>query len=110
VERNELQAKLAWGFSFLLGQASALLGLAVAIGWLFAFALIMSPKGMMWTTHPGLTLPMEPPLIGLLLGAFGLLLARWSRQPVARYSVAGLIFNAVPLVLAIIILLVRAAT
>jgi hypothetical protein len=53
-------------------------------------------------TGRGLALPVEPPLIGLGLGLIGLLAARWSHEPVARFSVAGLIFSALSLTLAIL--------
>ena len=53
-------------------------------------------------TGQGVGLPIEPPLIGLAIGALGLLVARWSREPVARYSVAGMFFNALSLVLSIL--------
>ena len=47
--------------------------------------------------------------IGLALGGLGLLLALWHHQPIARYAVAGLILNAVPLLLAAILLVLRSA-
>jgi hypothetical protein len=53
-------------------------------------------------TGQGLALPIGPPLIGLALGAVGLLAARWSHEPVARFSVMGLLFSALSLVLAIL--------
>ncbi len=77
---------------------------------MFAFAVLMPPKVVYWTTAPRAILPVEPPLIGLILGALGLWLARWSRGPVAGYAIAGLLFNAVPLVLALVLLALRAAS
>ena len=100
--------KSAWGLSFVLGQASSLLGLTFALVWLFAFVVLVPPKLSGWASGPRGTLPVEPPVIGLALGALGLLLARASRGPVARYSVAGLLFNAVPLALALLVLALRA--
>src|SRR3954465_14580634 len=85
--------------SLLLGQASVLLGLMLALGWAFAFVLIVPQKSVGWAAGPQSLLPIEPPLIGLALGTVGLLLARRSHQPVARFSVAGLVPNAVPLIL-----------
>jgi hypothetical protein len=99
---NRFATSAAWYLSFLLGQASVLLGLMLAVGWMFAFALIL-PKGNGWGTAPHAMLPIEPPLIGLALGAVGLWLARWSREPIARYAVAGLIFNAIPLALVLLL-------
>lgn len=90
--------------SLLLGQASVLLGLMLALGWAFAFALLVTEKTGGWSA----ALPVEPPLIGLALGCVGLALARWFHQPVARFSVAGLILNAVPLLLAVLLIALRA--
>ncbi len=91
--------KTAWGLSFLLGQASVFLGLAVALGWSFGFALIVIQK-----TGPRPILPVEPPLIGLLLGLCGWLLARSSRQSAGGYAVAGMVVNALPLILASVLI------
>ncbi|SIO60353.1 hypothetical protein SAMN05444166_6362 [Singulisphaera sp. GP187] len=104
---ERLIPKTAWFFSLLLGQASVLLGLMVALGWAFAFALLIPQHGAGWVAGTRASLPFEPPLIGLALGGLGLLLAPCGHQPVARYSVAGLILNTVPLVLALILLLIR---
>ena len=104
-----LRSKMAWGLSFLLGHASALLGLALTISWSFAFAYLTLPVMMGWAARPTDVLPIEPPVIGLALGGIGLLIARVGEQPVARYSVAGLALNAVPLVLALVLLALRSA-
>ncbi|WP_406695550.1 hypothetical protein V5E97_31505 [Singulisphaera sp. Ch08] len=104
---DRLIPKAAWLFSLLLGQASLLLGLMVALGWAFAFALLIPQKGAGWVIGSHASLPIEPPLIGLALGGLGLLLAPCGHQPVARYSVAGLILNTVPLVLALILIFFR---
>jgi len=106
---ERLVPNTAWFVSLLLGQASVLLGLMVALGWAFAFVLIVPQKSAGWAAGPHSLLPIEPPLIGLALGAAGLWLAHRFRQPVARFSVAGLIINTVPLILAIVLLVLRVA-
>jgi len=93
----------------LLGQASLLLGLMIAVGWTLAFALILPHRASALMTGSRLGLPIEPPLIGLAIGALGLVVARWSRQPVARFSVAGMIFNTLSLALAVLSIAVCAA-
>ncbi len=42
---ERLMPKAAWFFSLLLGQASVLLGLMVALGWSVAFALLVPQHG-----------------------------------------------------------------
>jgi len=84
----------------LLGQASLLFGMMVALGWTLAFALILPQRGTPWLAGQRLGLPIEPPLIGLAIGAIGFVVARWSHQPVARFSVAGMIFSALSLAIA----------
>jgi hypothetical protein len=99
---NRLISRTAWCLALLLGQASLLFGLMVTLGWTLALALILSPHASAWTTGVRLSLPIEPPLIGLAIGALGLVIARWSREPVARFSVAGMLFNALSLGLALL--------
>src|SRR6185503_16351582 len=101
---ERLVPKTAWFVSLLLGHASVLLGLMLALGWAFAFVLIVPQKSVSWAAGPQSLLPVEPPLIGLALGSVGLALALKYRQPVARFSVAGLVLNAVPLFLAVVLL------
>jgi hypothetical protein len=103
---NRLLNRAAGSLSFLLGQASVLLGLMLALGWLFAFAVVL-PKANGWASAPQSMLPIEPPLIGLAIGAVALWLAQWSREPIARYAVAGMIFNAIPLALALLLIVLR---
>jgi hypothetical protein len=86
----------------LLGQASLLFGIMLALVWTLAFALLMPTKAGAWMTGHGIGLPIGPPLIGLAIGTLGLLVARWSREPIARYSVAGMLFNALSLALAVL--------
>lgn len=99
---NRLISKGAGWLALLLGQASMLLGLMVALGWTLAFALILPHRATAMLTGPRFGLPIEPPLIGLAIGTLGLVVALWSRQPVARFSVAGMVFNALSLGLAIL--------
>ena len=63
------------------------------------FALILEQK-----TGPRILLPVEPPIIGMSLGTLGYLLPRGTLPPVTRYAVAGLIFNALPLALAVVLI------
>jgi hypothetical protein len=100
--QNRFLANAAWGLALLLGHASMLLGMMVALAWMLAFAILLPQKGNGWMDGQPLSLPIEPPLIGLGIGAMGLLVARWSREPVARFSIAGLVFNALSLALAIL--------
>jgi hypothetical protein len=104
---ERLIPRTAWFVSLLLGQASVLMGLMMALGWMFAFVLIVPQKAVGWAAGPQSFLPIEPPLIGMALGILGLFLAVRYRQPVARFSVAGLIVNAVPLLLAVVLLFLR---
>ena len=101
--------KMAWGLSLLLGQASAILGLVITVGWTFAFVMALPNKAGHWASGPHALLPIGPPLIGLALGGLGLLIARWGRVPIARFSVAGLILNTLPLALALLLLALRAS-
>jgi hypothetical protein len=109
MRENRLVSRAAWWLALLLGHASLLFGMMVALGWTLAFALILSPHHGAWMSGPRLSLPIEPPLIGLAIGALGLLLARLSREPVARFSVAGMIFNALSLGLALLSIAVCSA-
>jgi len=87
--------RTAWGLSFVLGRASVLMGVFVALAWTCAFAVLVAHHG-----GPQLMLPVEPPLIGLVLGLAGWLVARSARQPIGRYALAGVFVNALPLALA----------
>jgi hypothetical protein len=109
MRENRLVSKAAWGLALLFGQASLLYGLMVALGWTLGFALIVTPHRVAWMHGARLSLPIEPPLIGLAIGAVGLILAHWSREPVARYSVAGMVFNALSLGLALLSIAVATA-
>jgi hypothetical protein len=81
---------------------SLLFGMMVALSWALALAVFLPTKANAWMSGQGAGLPIEPPLIGLAIGALGLLAARWSREPIARFSVAGMVFNALSLLLAIV--------
>ena len=100
-------SQTAWCLSFLLSQASVLLGVAFTVGWTLAFTLLLPSRAGGWATRPEVLLPVEPPLIGLVLGGFGLLIALYGHHKVAGYAVAGLIFNAIPLVLALLLIFSR---
>lgn len=100
-------SRTAWFFSLVLGQASTLVGLMLALGWAFAFVVIVPSRAVGWGAGPQATLPIEPPLFGLALGVLALLVAKLGRQPIARYAVAGLVLNALPLVLTLVLLVLR---
>jgi hypothetical protein len=86
----------------MLGYTSFLFGMMVALGWTLGFALVVPTKAHAWMTGQGVALPIEPPLISLGLGVVSLLVARLTREPVARYSVAGMVFSGLALVLALL--------
>ena len=104
---------ITWAVSFLLGQASILWGLMVALAYNVGFGFLLPHVGRHGATGPMTGLPLELPLIGLGLGLLGLLVARSGRQPVAGsvvgYSIAGMIINTVPLILAAILVFVGMA-
>jgi hypothetical protein len=102
MREQRLENKTAWFVALFLGQASLLFGIMVAFGWTLAFALILPQRGAPAVAGHPLGLPIEPPLVGLAIGALGLIISRWSHQPVARFSVAGMIFNALSLALAML--------
>ncbi|HEX8199224.1 MAG TPA: hypothetical protein VF590_01960 [Isosphaeraceae bacterium] len=92
-----------------LGMASVLLGSALALMWGLAFVVIAAHLEYVGASGgPPLRLPVELPLVGLALGALGWLIAWGSRQPVACPAIAGVIANAVPLVLAVLLLVIHA--
>jgi hypothetical protein len=96
----------AWGLSLVLGQASALLGLMMTVGWTLALAVVLPSKVAYWT-GPRTMLPIGPPLIGLAVGALGLVIARFSREPISRFAIAGLLLNAVPLILTVVVMVLE---
>ena len=81
---NRLLTNTSWGLSFLLGQASVLLGLMLTLGWSFAFAVILEQK-----TGPRPLLPVGPPIIGLAMGVVGLVIAHRAHPAIAKYAIAG---------------------
>ena len=109
MDKGRIWNKTAWGLSLLLGQVSALLGVTLTLGYLFAFALLLPNKAAHWSSGPRGSLSIEPPLIGLCR-RLGLLIARCGRVRVARFSVAGLILNALPLALALFLLAIRTSS
>jgi hypothetical protein len=96
-----------------LGMASVLLGSALALTWGLAFVLIAAHVEFQHATAPNgpagepLGLPIEPPLAGLALGGLGWLIGRLSREPVAWPSLAGLVANAIPLILALVLVAIH---
>src|SRR5690242_10524687 len=102
MREHRLLSRAAWWVALLLGQTSLLFGMMVALGWTLAFAVFVPTKANAWMSGQGVGLPLEPPLIGLAIGALGLLAARWSREPIAGFSIAGIIFSALSLVLAVL--------
>ena len=96
MDKGRIWNKAAWGLSLLLGQVSALLGVMLTLGYLFAFALVLPNKAAHWSSGPRGSLYIEPPLIGLARDGLGLLIARCGRVHVARFSVEGLISGRVP--------------
>jgi hypothetical protein len=99
---QRISSQIVWMLALLLGHTALIFGMVLALSWTLAFALIVPTKANAWMTGRGLALPIEPPLIGLGLALIGLLAARWSHEPVARFSVAGLIFSALSLTLALL--------
>jgi hypothetical protein len=106
---HRLMTRAAWFLALFLGQASLLIGLMTALAWALAFAVFVPTKAHAWMTGQGAGLLIEPPLIGLAIGTLGLLVARWSREPVARFSVAGMLFNGLALVLAVLSIVAASA-
>jgi hypothetical protein len=94
----------AWCCSLLLGHASILLGLMLTLGWGLATVLALPTTAQSWSAGPRLILPVEPPLIGLLLGATGLAIAWRNCLAIRRYAVAGLAINLMPLAFALVLL------
>lgn len=90
-----------------LGQASVLLGVMMTCGWILALALVIPPKEFGWSSGPRMLLPIEPPLIGMAIGVVALVTARLSRERVSGFAVAGLALNALPLAMALILVLLR---
>src|SRR5690242_18895347 len=56
MRREQMMSRTAWGLSLLLGQASVLLGLMVAIGWTLALAVILPQKALEWASGPRMLL------------------------------------------------------
>jgi hypothetical protein len=106
---QHLLTRAAWWVALLLGQASLLFGVMIALAWTLAFALVMPTAANAWMTGHGVGLLIQPPLIGLAIGALGLLVARWSHEPVARFSVAGMLFNSLSLLLAVLSIVASSA-
>ncbi len=102
MREHRISTRVAWSLALMLGYTSLLFGMMVALGWTVGFALAVPSKAHAWMTGQGRALPIEPPLIGLGLGAVGRLVARLAREPVARFAVAGMVFSGLALVLAML--------
>ena len=83
------------------GQSALWLGGMVALTWTVGFAVLARHVGFYEATAPGLSLPIEPPLIGLALGTLALLLARLANRRVSPSALIGLVLSAEALALAI---------
>jgi hypothetical protein len=88
--------------SYVLGQASIWWGLMLLVGYNVGFALLLPRPGHAGTA-PQLQLPVELPLVGLLLGALAWAFVRRQPRPFVGYAVAGLVLNAIPLAFALIL-------
>lgn len=96
-----LRNPLAIG-SFLLSNFAAIWGFVIAPIYMVGFGLLL-PQVVAHAGTPGqaMILPLELPLIGLLLGAGGALLSRASGSQHRLVAALGLLFNAIPAGLAV---------
>jgi hypothetical protein len=90
--------------SRILGQASMCMGAIVALAWSVMFVMIARHSGAFRGEGLGMTLPIEPPIIGLSLGVLGLTAAQLGEQPSTGTAMIGLILNALALALALALL------
>ncbi len=94
--------------SLLLANFAALWGFVVApiyvvgFGLLLPYVLDTSPS-----SHPTWVLPLELPLIGLILGLLSVALSRCGSERHALACFWGVALNAVPLALALVLWLLR---
>jgi len=95
--------RTVWCLALVLGQASALWGMMITLGWAIGFVLIISSKGRMESMMQ-LRLSTVPPLIGLTVAGLALIVAQKSRTSISQYAMAGLVFNAIGLALALVLL------
>jgi hypothetical protein len=86
--------------SHVLGQVSLWMGVVLALLWSVLYAAIARHLWVYQGAVTGLSLPFEPPLIGVSLAVLGLWLACLGHERVAGTAVAGLILNGVALGLA----------
>lgn len=86
--------------AFAMGQISIWWGLMVAIGYNFAFAVLLSHNRIDRADGPFETLPVLLPLIGLGFGGVAALAARLGGER-GKYALIGLILNAIPFAMAL---------
>ncbi|CAN5893717.1 hypothetical protein BH23PLA1_BH23PLA1_09560 [soil metagenome] len=102
--------------SYILGQASAMLGVLISLIWGFVFVLVLAHVEYSHAHSLGvgakiesITLPIELALFGLALGGLGLLIARWKGYTAPVPVLIGLVSNCIPLALAVALQLLRAS-
>lgn len=92
---RHLPSRLTAGAALLLGHASVLWGLGIAPVYFAGFVLLM--------TQPidGVRLGYEWPLIGVALGASGLVLTQFADEMPSRSPAFGLVLNLIGLAFAV---------
>ncbi|WP_422926333.1 hypothetical protein [Singulisphaera sp. PoT] len=93
--------RTAWGVALFLGQVSVLWGVMISLGWAFGFVLLVSSKSEASALHP-MHLSVAPPLMGLAAAGLALLIAQKSRSAVWHFALAGIVFNTIALILALV--------
>lgn len=101
--------------AYILGQASAMLGVVLSMMWGMAFVLILAHAQYLQAHGGGApswideaALPIEPALFGLALGGLGLFISRARNHTAPLPVVVGLVANCIPLALAWTLQLLRA--
>lgn len=91
--------------SRVLGQVSLWMGVVLALAWAVLFSVIARHiTAYQAGSGLALRLPVEPPLVGLVLALLGLVFAQVGRQPITGAALAGLILNTLALGLAVAVL------
>ncbi len=96
--------------SMLLGKFAIWLGSVVAPIYIVGYGLLTSHHGFDRPEATGLALPLVLPEAGLLICVLGVLLAWIARRPVPWVCVAGFLLNAVPMVLALLLQVMRSGS